>query len=52
MPRTNKEIAIEDFNLSPKELADLVRGAQRALPARDEDGSLLDVDAEPETQTS
>jgi len=38
-----KELTLEDFNLSPEELARLVAGAQRHFPARDDDGNLSDT---------
>jgi hypothetical protein len=41
-----KEITLEDLNLTPEEMAVLVKGAQRHLPARDDDGSLMDITPE------
>jgi hypothetical protein len=38
-----KPVTLEDLNLTPEEMAVLVAGSQRHLPARDVDGSLLDV---------
>jgi hypothetical protein len=39
-----KELTLEDFNLTPDELALLVAGAQRHFPARDDDGNLSDTE--------
>jgi len=38
-----KELTLEDFDLTPEELARLVAGAQRHFPARDDDGNLSDT---------
>lgn len=57
MPKKT-EITLEDLGLTPEEMELLVRGSQRFMPAREDDGSLAsvepdsDVDTEAETQTS
>jgi len=38
-----KEITLEDFGLTPEQMDEIVKGAQRFMPARDEDGKLLDI---------
>jgi len=43
-----KELTLEDFNLTPEELARLVAGAQRHFPARDDSGELADTAPDPE----
>jgi hypothetical protein len=58
MPNSHKEITLADLGLSSEEMETLVRGSQRFLPAREDDGSLApvdpdsDVDTEPETPIS
>jgi len=53
-----KELTLEDFNLTPAELARIVAGAQRHLPVQDENGEPAnttpdnDVDNDSETPTS
>jgi hypothetical protein len=51
-----KEITLEDLQLTPEEMAEIVKGSQRFLPVRDEEGALADVtpdvDNDTETQTS
>jgi hypothetical protein len=54
----HKEVTLEDFGLSEKELDTIVRGAQRFMPAREDDGTLADItpdnhlDIEPKRRTS
>jgi hypothetical protein len=52
----HKEVTLEDFGLSEKELDTIVRGAQRFMPAREDDGTLADntpdLDIEPKRKTS
>lgn len=54
MPNNHKEITLEDLGLTPEELETVVKGAQRIFPAREDDGSLanVDIDSEPEPPTS
>lgn len=49
-----KEITLEDLGLTPEEMELLVKGSQRFMPAREDDGALanVDVDNDTETQTS
>jgi hypothetical protein len=46
-----KELTLEDFNLTPEELARLVAGAQRHFPARDDDGNLSDTNPDEDQNT-
>lgn len=53
MPK-NTEITLEDLGLTPEEMENFVKGAQRFMPAREDDGALasVDIDEEPEPPTS
>jgi len=54
----HKEVTLESFGLTPEEMAALVKGSQRYLPVRDEEGALEDItpdsslDIEPKRRTS
>jgi len=39
-----KEITLEDLGLTPDEMEQLVKGSQRFMPAREDDGSLANID--------
>lgn len=47
-----KEITLEDFGLTPEQMKEIVMGAQRYMPARDEEGKLLDVSPDSPLDTS
>jgi len=46
-----KELTLEDFDLTPEELARMVAGAQRHFPARDDDGNLSDTEPDADENT-